>query len=300
MGSWNWNLQLRNNQYKAGSIMILNENLGSYSANGTANLQIQVGFTLEFKRFRLSKIAFHMSFSAFMEIIGKVTIGEDNKGPSITNPFVPTKLWSKKLSGEPFRIFIGEIPIIVAPGVDIAFIVKRPALGITIQPHFNTSGQLGFETGWDSQRGPYLISDNKNPLQPHYGIKPISYPGNGHSLQGSIEFNVKPNFALGVAGTGWSFLKVGVPMGIPVFDLGVAWSDTDSNDEACLKFYANIKFVLKASIEFTTISLAKFIRIKGPNWAPAKPLYSHTFGDWTLYQSCANVDDVIEAAEEVE
>ena len=204
MGSWNWNLQLRNNQYKAGSIMILNENLGSYSANGTANLQIQVGFTLEFKRFRSSKIAFRMSFSSFMEIIAKVTIGESNKGPSITNPFVPKKLWSKKLSGEPFMIYIGEIPITVAPGVDIAFILKRPALGITIEPHFNTSGQLGFEADWDSQRGPYLISDNKNPLNPHYGIKPLTYPGNGHSLQGSIEFNVKPNFALGVAGTGWS------------------------------------------------------------------------------------------------
>ena len=184
--------------------MILNENLGSYSANGTANLQVQVGFTLEFKRFRSSQIAFRMSFSAFMEIIAEVTIGEDNGGPSITNPFVPKKLWSKALNGEPFMVYIGEIPVVVSPSVIIAFILKRPAFGVTIQPHFNTSGQLGFETGWDHERGPYLISDNKNPLEPKYGINPWTYPGNGHSLQGSIEFNVKPNFALGVAGSGWS------------------------------------------------------------------------------------------------
>ena len=300
MANWNWNLQLRNNKYKAGNIEILNEVLGNYEANGTANLQLQVGFTLNFKRFRLTKIAFRMSISAFMEIKAKVTIGEVNKGPSITNPFVPKKLWSKALKGEPFMVEIGEIPIIVAPGVDIAFIVKRPALGVTIQPFFNTSGQLGFEAGWDNQRGPYLISDNKNPLKPTYGIKPLTYAGNGHSLQGSIEFNVKPNFALGIAGTGWSFLKVGVPMGMPVFDLGVNWADQDTDGNTCLKFYADIKFVLKASIEFTTITLAKFIRIKGPNWAPPKPLYSHKFGDWTLYETCADVDDVLEAAEDVE
>ena len=299
MTDWNWNLQLRANKYKAGSITILNENLGSYSANGTATLQFQVGFTLEFQRFRLSKIAFRMSLSSYMEIKSKVTLGEVNKGPSITNPFVPKKLWNKQLLGEPFMIYIGEIPIVVSPGVNIAFIVKRPALGVTIESFFNTSGQLGFETGWDNQRGPYLIWDNKSPLEPYFDFKPITYPGNGHSLQGSIEFNVQPFFSLGVAGTAFSFLKVGIPMGIPVISTGVDWNGQDTNGDTCIKFYANIKFVLKASIEFTTITLAKFIRIKGPQWKPTKPLQSHTFGSWTLYQTCVDVDDVIEAAEEV-
>ena len=85
-------------------------------------------------------------------------------------------------------------------------------------------------------------------------------------------------------------------MGMPVFD----WSGTDSNGNTRIQFYANIKFVLKASIQFTTISFAKFIRIKGPNWAPTKPLYSHTFCDWTLYETCVDVNDVLEAAEEVD
>ena len=300
MADWNWNLQLRNNKYKAGKIEILGEDLGSYSANGTANLQLQVGFTLQFKRFRLSKIAFRMSISAFMEIIASVTLGEENGGPSITRPFVPKKLWNKELKSEPFMIELGEIPLVVLPGVDIAFILKRPALGVTIEPHFNTSGQLGFEVGWENQRGPYLTSDNKNPLQPKYGINPLTYPGNGHSLSGSIEFNVKPNFGLAVAGTDFVFMKVGIPMGMPVIDLGVDWSGEDASGDTCIKFYGDIKFVLKASISFTTIKLAKFIRIKGPNWAPAKPLYSHKFGELVLYQTCANVDDVVQAAEDVE